>query len=409
MAKELLKEAIADAKAVREVAMQNAKLALEEAFNSKIQSMLAAKLNEELDDEELEEVYNEDEDNMEEGSYMEDEKEMEEGMEYEEDEFEEPIDYTMGKGSGPGTNQLPNPPAEINLEEILASLEEEMKEELDEEIDLTLEEDEDEELEEEINLDALMEELMEEETVEEELEDLEESFFGDIIKKVKATVGGSVAKAELDFMEKHKTDLDKLAKAEKDNDADELRKLQPKLLNDLNGWLTGAYKEFGIDNQTDKSLLKKNLTDIIKNVDPDDERSLIQKLATGSGEGRQKVIAELNEAYSTIETLRTQLAEVNLLNAKLLYVNKLFKANNLTEAQKLKVVEALDEATNVKEAKLVFNTLKESFESTGLKKNITEGFGYASKATGAPAKKKILTEQADETVARFQKLANIKF
>ena len=77
MAKELLKEAIADAKAVREVAMQNAKLALEEAFNSKIQSMLAAKLNEELDDEELEEVYNEDEDNMEEGSYMEDEKEME--------------------------------------------------------------------------------------------------------------------------------------------------------------------------------------------------------------------------------------------------------------------------------------------------------------------------------------------
>ena len=386
MAKELLKEAIADAKAVREVAMQNAKLALEEAFNSKIQSMLAAKLNEELDDEELEEVYNEDEDNMEEGSYMEDEKEMEEGMEYEEDEFEEPIDYTMGKGSGPGTNQLPNPPAEINLEK-----------------------DEDEELEEEINLDVLMEELMEEETVEEELEDLEESFFGDIIKKVKATVGGSVAKAELDFMEKHKTDLDKLAKAEKDNDADELRELQPKLLNDLNGWLTGAYKEFGIDNQTDKSLLKKNLTDIIKNVDPDDERSLIQKLATGSGEGRQKVIAELNEAYSTIETLRTQLAEVNLLNAKLLYVNKLFKANNLTEAQKLKVVEALDEATNVKEAKLVFNTLKESFESTGLKKNITEGFGYASKATGAPAKKKILTEQADETVARFQKLANIKF
>jgi hypothetical protein len=98
-----------------------------------------------------------------------------------------------------------------------------------------------------------------------------------------------------------------------------------------------------------------------------------------------------------------------LLNAKLLYVNKLFKANNLTEAQKLKVVEALDEATNVKEAKLVFNTLKESFESTGLKKNITEGFGYASKATGTPRKREILNEQADETVLRFQKLANIKF
>lgn len=391
MAKELLKEAIADAKAVREVAMQNAKLALEEAFNSKIQSMLAAKLNEELDEEALEEEVEEDYNTtMEEGSYMEDEEEMEDNMEYEEDD-------SMGD--------------EINLEEILASLEEEMnysedgddkvEEDLDEEINFTLEEDE--ELEEEVNLDALMEELMDEETV-------EESFFGDIIKKVKATVGGSVVKAELDFMENYKTDLDKLAKAEKSKDTDELKRLQDKLSKDLNGWLTGAYEKFGIDNQNDKSLLKKNLTDIINNVDPDDQRSLIQKLATGSGTGREKVVAELNEAYSTIETLRTQLAEVNLLNAKLLYVNKLFKANNLTESQKLKVVETLDEATNVKEAKLVFNTLKESFETTGLKKNITEGLkGFASKATGTPAKKEVLTEQADETVARFQKLANIKF
>jgi phosphatidate phosphatase PAH1 len=62
---------------------------------------------------------------------------------------------------------------EINLEEILASLEEEMnysededdqmEKDLDEEINFTLEEDEEEELEEEINLDTLMEELMEEE------------------------------------------------------------------------------------------------------------------------------------------------------------------------------------------------------------------------------------------------------
>jgi hypothetical protein len=359
MAKELLKEAIADAKAVREVAMQNAKLALEEAFNSKIQSMLAAKLNEELDDEELEEVYNEDEDNMEEGSYMEDEKEMEEGMEYEEDEFEEPIDYTMGKGSGPGTNQLPNPPAEINLEEILASLEEEMKEELDEEIDLTLEEDEDEELEEEINLDALMEELMEEETVEEVV---------DYVIKAAEMLGTSTEAIEA---------------------------------------MGGALAALGVVGIAGGKDLAKAMIDKGK----EGAKAAFSKLKSVVGKEATNESSEeaLNEAYSTIETLRTQLAEVNLLNAKLLYVNKLFKANNLTEAQKLKVVEALDEATNVKEAKLVFNTLKESFESTGLKKNITEGFGYASKATGAPAKKKILTEQADETVARFQKLANIKF
>jgi len=43
----LLKEAIADAKAVRETALANAKLALEEAFTPRLQSMLSAKLSEE--------------------------------------------------------------------------------------------------------------------------------------------------------------------------------------------------------------------------------------------------------------------------------------------------------------------------------------------------------------------------
>ena len=45
----LLKEAIADAKAVRETAIANAKLALEEAFTPKLQSMLSNKIEEELD------------------------------------------------------------------------------------------------------------------------------------------------------------------------------------------------------------------------------------------------------------------------------------------------------------------------------------------------------------------------
>ena len=55
MSKDLLKEAIADAKAVRSTAIANAKLALEEAFTPKLQSMLSAKLQEdEMDDEEEE-------------------------------------------------------------------------------------------------------------------------------------------------------------------------------------------------------------------------------------------------------------------------------------------------------------------------------------------------------------------
>ena len=48
--KDLLKEAIADAKAVRETALANAKLALEEAFTPKLQSMISAKLQNEADE-----------------------------------------------------------------------------------------------------------------------------------------------------------------------------------------------------------------------------------------------------------------------------------------------------------------------------------------------------------------------
>ena len=98
---------------------------------------------------------------------------------------------------------------------------------------------------------------------------------------------------------------------------------------------------------------------------------------------------------------------MNLLNSKLLYCNKLCRANSLTENQKVKVVDALDKATTAGEAKLVFETLQESFNFTGVeKRTIKEGLARASKPVGT-APKKVLAESVDETVSRFQKLANI--
>ena len=157
MAKELLKEAIADAKAVREVALQNAKMALEEAFDSKIKNMLSAKLAEEIEEDvELEEVYEEDE--------------TSEGMSYEEDDkdaaneefdLEEDIDE------------------EINLDELMAELE-------------SLEEGDDEE-------------AMNEEEVEEGLKDF--------IKNVKAAAGGE-GKRVGDWVAKQNPEM--IAKARED-------------------------------------------------------------------------------------------------------------------------------------------------------------------------------------------------
>jgi hypothetical protein len=126
-----------------------------------------------------------------------------------------------------------------------------------------------------------------------------------------------------------------------------------------------------------------------------------------SGAGRTSSIGEeLNEALSTIETLRNELNETNLLNAKLLYVNKVFKANNLTESQKANVIAAFDKAETVKEVKLVYETVSENATATGKKEVVREAKGFASAATGASTKPAVIAE-ANAAVLRMQKLAGI--
>jgi hypothetical protein len=114
---------------------------------------------------------------------------------------------------------------------------------------------------------------------------------------------------------------------------------------------------------------------------------------------------ELDEAMSTIATLRSELNEVNLLNAKLLYVNKLFKAKNLNEAQKVKVINAFDRAETVREAKNVFDTLNESLNTEKAKSQIKESLSFASKSAGVSDRQPIM--EGDDFVNRMQKLAGI--
>jgi hypothetical protein len=112
---------------------------------------------------------------------------------------------------------------------------------------------------------------------------------------------------------------------------------------------------------------------------------------------------QLKEANKTISYLQTQLKEVNLLNAKYLFMNKLFKAKSLTESQKIKAVNAFDRATTVKEVKNTFATLNESF-AVSKKKSINEGF--ASQAAGN-APKQTQTIESDPFISRMQVLAGI--
>ena len=104
-------------------------------------------------------------------------------------------------------------------------------------------------------------------------------------------------------------------------------------------------------------------------------------------------------------SFKDSLNEINLLNAKLLYVNKIFKAKSLTESQKVKVVNAFDRATTTKEAQNIYETLKDSL-TEGKKSSIKESVGFASKAMGAAPAQPIV--EADGYVNRMQILAGIK-
>ena len=358
MAKDILKEAIADAKAVREVALANAKAALEEAFTPRLQSMLSAKLSEDLNEEEdLDETYMEDE--------KEDVKEM-----YDEDE-KDGMDETYMEDEKEDLDE------EIDLEEILSELE--LDEAKDEDKDMKEGKDEaDEDMKEGKMKDAdedmkegkdEADEDMKEGKKKEDLDEMEVNYSAETANRT-----GYAA----DYVNEENENFDLDALLEEINNLDE-------------------------NEEDEVNEVKDEDKDNMKEADDKDLEETINPLA-----------AELEETKAAFKAIQTELNEVNLLNSKLLYVNRIFKSNNLNEAQKLRVVETLDNASNVKEAKLIYETIKDTFNvakstKTTPKKSIREGLGMASKAAGtSTAPKKPVLNESNDMVSRMQKLANIK-
>jgi hypothetical protein len=151
--------------------------------------------------------------------------------------------------------------------------------------------------------------------------------------------------------------------------------------------------------------------------DEDDIRQENNSLKKEIEESRKKI----TEYNKTVSYLQDRINEVNLLNSKLLYTNKLFKQASLTNEQKLKVIESFDLTKSVREVKIVYATLAESFNFGGKKtvtesvkkpvsttvKTITEGLASKVVASTKPTKASVLTEGA-EMANRFKKLAGIK-
>ena len=386
--RDLLKEAIADAKAVKEMAIANAKAALEESFTPHLKSMLATKLQEmEEIDEEVEEI--------EEGEMaMYDEDDTEPMME--EEDFEE-----------------------LDLEELLSELNEAEDEE-----DM---EDEAEEADEDMESETEEETMDLEDMSEEDLKSFIEDVIADMVEAGELEAGEGMEGedmedeemeteeeeeevnidellAEIDSMDETYHDDDMMKEVENLDEVSVVGDVTPDQIPYI---IAGIASVIGLASSSSwlpkvKEWFRTNKGEEISDVEA---KNIVDKGIDIAGkEGVEdlnpKTPTELDEAYSTIKTLRSELNEVNLLNAKLLYTNKIFKGKNLTESQKLKVLNSFDKTTTVKEVKLVYETLKEGITTS--KKSLSENLGSASKAMGT-TKKPII--EANDAFSRMREIA----
>ena len=357
---DLLKEAIADAKAVKEVALANAKLALEEAFTPRLQSMLSKKLAEEAEAEEP----------VEEGE-GEEEAPVEEYGFYSEAEDEEPA---MEEGEGE---------EEAPMEE---GEDEEAPVEEAEEEEAPMEEGDDEE---EMPMD---EELME--IIRQLEEDIDSSEIGGGENKKPSAVASD------DSTEDKKEKLVQLVE-EEDEDSEEVAEIKEILraLREEEGEEEAAPVEEGGDEE------EVDIKEVLRALR--EEEGEEEKVEEAEEESKEKEMSEakLREAYAVISFLRSKINEVNLLNSKLLFSNKLFRKHSLNEKQKMTVIENFDRASSLREVKLVFATLSESFRTTKVKP-IKESF--ASKPTASTRPSKPILNEGDMMANRLRKLAGLK-
>ena len=391
MNRETLKQAIAEAKTIKETAIANAKLALEEAFTPQLTAMFAERLNE-MDEEEvkeeksMEEMYGMEEEGIEEtfdiNSILAELEMTDEGDEMEKEDMDAGVDE----------NLMLEEMSDEDIEELVAQViddmiksgklmageesEEEDMEDMedmgdeDEEIDIDIEDDEEKDIDETIA--EILAEMEEGDDVKEGLFDKIKTFFGSVLGNFETENKDVISK----FQNSKKTTEDKT-----------------EFINALNAW--------GRKNQIEGPFLQAARTAASEKYG--------LGLKGGATTSSMGTFEEAKEMEETINELRNELNEVNLLNAKLLYTNKIFKAKNLTESDKVKVLNAFDKAENVKGVKLVYETLTESLKTTSIvkKSQVRESLGSASR-TITPATPKQPIIESNEAFARMQRLAGIK-
>lgn len=394
----LLKEAIADAKAVKETALANAKLALEEAFTPRLQSMLTQKLRAEAEMEGDEEQVDEELDSTGIGSSTSNPN-LDAHTEFEGGSTEttsgEPgaqvSDYKKVADINEEEGMEDEMGKDAEIAELKARLAELEGEDSEEENPFAAAQGEEEMGMDDMGMDSDMGDGEEYDVTGGEEEETEDDMdLEAIIRELEAQLGDD------EGTEEEPAEENPFAANENLADGSEA------------GTDKGADPKLVVTNEADEESDEVDLEEILREMEADmkgDEEKVDEAEETEKDK-------EIEEAYNTIKSLQRTINEVNLLNAKLLFANKLFRAHNMTNEQKVKVIETLDRTKSVREVKLVFSTLAENFKYTSTtnkttKKSISEGIASkAVKSTAPKVAKQVIAESADFS-NRFKKLAGI--
>jgi len=159
-----------------------------------------------------------------------------------------------------------------------------------------------------------------------------------------------------------------------------------------------------MDEEEDEELSLEEIISTLKEMA--DEEEVSEEEETVEEGWNEEKETELEEAYSVITSLKNTINEVNLLNAKLLYTNKLFRTFDLNENQKMKVIENFDRAASLREVKLVFATLGENLNVAKKPKTVVKE-SLASKPMKSSAPQKSIISEGNVVADRFKKLAGL--
>lgn len=355
---DLLKEAIADAERVRETAIANAKIQLEESIAPAIKQEITKALNEAHDPHKAADAH----------GYA----EVGESVEQEGEAVEE-IANDATSGIAASDNKEPSP-ASSKSSGVGANGKQEggagEKPEL----------------------------MPEEEQVDEDAEEVNEGILDleAIIRELQAEVeelaGGALDEEddELDM------DMD-----DEDEDEDE----------DLDLGDDEPEADLGDEEDEEDDL---DIEEILREIEAElSEEEDVQEAQVAEENARLQ--SELSQYREAVEILRGKLNEVNLLNAKLLFTNKLFKNRELTKEQKVHVVETFDLATTLREVKLLYATLSEATipgktakKQVSTQQVVTESIASGVVGSTAPKKEVITEDTGADFRRRMQELAGVK-